>query len=159
MPSFVNTMTSAEWKSMREKAGIEKTKWWKGAGPSVGSKLEAWQKARREVKAVLNEMKIPTYIYKRGDMTKMSKAFDTLNALEAAIKAMLKIADKKEIPVEKAKDFDAMKNHLNLLLVEIEGKKPKYSKALLALKPLKDGDKQSAVKGAISDNFAWFDPK
>lgn len=157
MPSFINTMTSAEWKKMREDAGIEKTKWWKGSGPSVGSKLEAWQKARVEVKSVLKAMGQATYVYKRGDMTKMSAAFDKLVALEAAIKAMLKIADKKEIPQEKQANFESMKNHLNLLLVEIEGKKPKYAKGLLDLKPLKDGDKQSAVKGTLAQNFQWLE--
>lgn len=150
-------MTSAEWKKMREDAGIEKTKWWKGSGPSVGSKLEAWQKARAEVKSVLKAMKQPNYVYKRGDMTKMSAAFDKLTALEAAIKAMLKIADKKEIPVEKQSKFEAMKNHLGFLLVEIEGKKPKYAQGLLDLKPLKDGDKQATVQGALKQNFAWMD--
>ncbi len=157
MASFINSMTSAEWKKMREEAGIEKTKWWKGSGPSVGSKLEEWQKARLEVKTVLKAMAASNYVYKRGDMTKMSAAYDKLTALEAAIKAMLKIADTKEIPEEKVAKFESMKNHLNLLLIEIEGKKPKYAKGLLDLKPLKDGDKQTTVKGALAQNFSWLD--
>lgn len=152
--SLLNTMTSDEWKRLRTDAGIEKTPWYKGVGPSVGSKLEDWQKARTEAKQLRKNVMLANYVYKKSDAAKIRKAYKCLEELKKALDPMLikAIAHFPEADkTNKGPQVRAMYNKLLQMKQEANQKLGKWAGTLLQLEALKDGEKQGAVNKLFDD--------
>ena len=149
MPKLIDTMTTDQWKTMRTNAGIEKTPWYQGAGPSVGSKLEAWQTARNDANALRKAVAQANYVYNRKDAARIRKAYKALEELQKALQPML-IKAVAHLPSSE----DAAKhmiNQVSQMQTEIRQKLPKWAAALLKLEQLKDGEKQQIVKKLFDD--------
>src|SRR5437660_1198581 len=83
MSVALSALTSDVWKVVKKDAGIKKTKWYVAGSVSVGSKVEAVNKARAAYKSSKNWKTINKYI-------------TTLDALEKALGKFVKEKDFKK---------------------------------------------------------------
>ena len=119
----INEITKEQWKAARTAANIEKTSWYKGSGPSVGSKLEAWQTARTNAKVILTKAKQANYAMGNNDDKILKTAYTALKDLSTALADMLKKV-KEQKP--RTPELETFQKTVQELHDQAEKKKPKW---------------------------------
>jgi hypothetical protein len=105
----LKSLTPDEWKKVKKDAGIKKTKWYVAGSVSVGSKIEALNKARAEYKSAKSLKSIMKYFKTLEDFAKALNKFaaekdfkkDVDGALATAIVGWRKEAAEKSISLAK----------------------------------------------------------
>ena len=131
MAYSINKLTKAEWKKLRNDAKVEKTVWWKGSGPSVGKKLETWQKARANAKDIKPALGDDDYVIGRNDDKIVLAAFNALYDLEKALRL---VATKLKATKEGTKELDEFAKAVKELLASAEKKGTNWGKAAEAVR-------------------------
>ncbi|MCI0680886.1 MAG: hypothetical protein L0Y71_02180 [Gemmataceae bacterium] len=138
---------------MRSMAGIQKTPWWKGKGPSVGSKLEAWQKARDAAKDFRKECEKPNYVYKKKEGSKIKEAWNALIKLRDALKEMLETARSALLNDQNNQDLIDFVMEVAGLHQDAVVKLPKWNDAVKKIDALKDGARRDNLDQVFRDNL------
>jgi len=113
----LKSLTADEWKKVKKDAGIKKTKWYVAGSVSVGSKVEALNKARTEYKGAKSLKALMKYFKTLEDFAKTLDKFakekdfkkDVDGALATAIVAWRKEASDKSLSLaKKFKEHEAV---------------------------------------------------